>query len=167
MDEGAGALEQLLLGDAEVTGGRLGLDVEADPLERAGGVATDTPPIDERPYPPARQDTRVQVLGGRQVGHQGGLLRDQVDAVLERAARGEVRKARAAELDPAGVGGIEAAQHLEERRLPRAVLAEQRVDLTRGEADGHVVEDGRTAERLAKAVSGKAPAGSRRRRRGR
>ena len=62
-------------------------------------------------------------------GRQRQLLVDQPDAQPIGLGRVADLDRPAVHLDRAGVGPHDAAQHLDQRRLPRAVLAEQGVDL--------------------------------------
>src|SRR5438445_700774 len=57
------------------------------------------------------------------------VLVDHADAVAERVARLRDGGGGAVDRDPAVVGAVEPAQHVHERGLARAVLAEQPVDL--------------------------------------
>ena len=49
----------------------------------------------------------------------------------------------AADLDPAGLGPVERAQHVEERRLPHTRGPDDRQHLARGDVEVEVLEDGR------------------------
>ncbi len=73
--------------------------------------------------------------------------RDDRQLLVERDDPGAVGDAHIGELDlfavaqhRAGIGGVQAGQDLDERRLAGAVLAEQRVDLSRPHREARVLE---------------------------
>src|SRR5690606_33899529 len=77
----------------------------------------------------ARLAAEVDVLGDGPLGQEVELLEDRGDAGglrLERVGEGD---GRAVELDGAGVGGLHPGEDLHERRLARAVLPDEGVDL--------------------------------------
>jgi hypothetical protein len=96
----------------------------------------------------ARLGAEEDVLRDREPGHERGLLRDRRDPAFERLARRAQRHRLAREEQLAGVWAEHAGHDPAERRLPGAVLADQRVDLpTRGgQRDG--VEGAHAAEAL-------------------
>ena len=76
---------------------------------------------------------------------------------MDEAEAGGVRRRAVAELGGltvhlhggAGLGGVEAREHLDERRLAAAVLANQCVDLALEDVEVDVVEGQGAGERLA------------------
>ena len=97
------------------------------------------------PRQPAHQD----VLGDGQRRRERQLLADRDDPALDRLRAGSRSVDRlAVDLDRAGVGLQRAVEDLHERRLARAVLAGERVDLARPRA--------RSRRRRARATPGNA-----------
>ncbi len=122
--QGLGDFDHLLVGDREVADRTPRVDGKAQAPEQFSGAA-----VQRRPGYDARQLAHEDVLGDRQVGREGGFLVNHRDAMLGRDPRAIGRDRRAVDEDRAAVGGDLARQHPHQRRLARAVLAEERVDL--------------------------------------
>ena len=95
---------------------------------RASACGVQPTAIDQHAQP-GRLAAQQDVLGHREVRRQRQLLVDQPDAQPVGLGRVADLDRPAVHLDRAGVGPHDAAQHLDQRRLPRAVLAQQGVDL--------------------------------------
>ena len=80
------------------------------------------------------------VLGDVEVRHQVELLVDRRDAVLDRLRRRRERRLLAVPDEGALVGLVEAGEHLDQRRLAGAVLAEQAVHLAGPDVEVDAVE---------------------------
>ena len=114
------------------------LDLHGDVVERA----------------PAAQQFAAQEQVGRGVeilGQRQGLI-DRLDAVAPGVARAVDRRRPAIDPDLAGVGPIGTRQHLDQRRLAGAVVAEQAHDLAALEVERHVVDRAHAAEADAHAA---------------
>ena len=132
-DEDAGSaedrlddLDPLLLADRELPDARVGVDVQ---LERLRDLAHLAPPglaaePEARPVP-AEED----VLGDRERLDQPEVLVHHADAGVERVARAAEGHALAVQADLTLVRPVQAGEHVHERRLAGAVLAEERVHL--------------------------------------
>ncbi|VWB42097.1 hypothetical protein BSE24067_01888 [Burkholderia seminalis] len=101
---------------------------------------------------PARQLAEHQVLRDRQLGHQMQLLVDDRDAGLERRARRREALDGAVQRQRAGLRLVHAGQHLQQRRLARAVLAHQPVHFARAHRQRHRIERAYARERHGDAV---------------
>ena len=157
MGESAGNLDQLPLGLAEAVDPRRGIDPSTDEREARFGAGQHDAPIDVAE--PARDGVREHrrrvdqdVLGNAQRRQQRELLMHHHDAALERGARGEMLERLAVELERALVRLDMAAHDLDERALPRAVLAEQRVDLAVRDREAGALQRLGGAEPLAYAA---------------
>ena len=80
------------------------------------------------------------------------LLVDGANAERSRQRRIHPRHRVARDRQRPGVGRFRAGDDLDQRRLARAVLADQRVDLAGGEREGHVRQRTHTRERLRDGV---------------
>src|SRR5580704_6956163 len=90
--------------------------------------------------PPHRQTPEIQVFGHGQVGDERELLVDEQDALLlgvERTGEGE---RLTLEDDLAGVRLQAAGQYLHERRLARAILTAEGVDLARTQVEADIFQ---------------------------
>jgi len=94
----------------------------------------------------------VDVLGHRQVRRQGQFLVDDADA--ESVGVGDAADVDRPVVDPdgPGVGGVDAAQDLDEGGFARPVLAQQGVDLSGEQLEAHVIQRGDPAEPLGHAL---------------
>ena len=80
------------------------------------------------------------------------MLVDHPDAARDRVARRVDRHIVALEPDRPAIRAVQAVEDVHERRLPGAVLAEERVDLVLGDDEVDAVERGEVAEALHDAV---------------
>ena len=100
-------------------------------------------PSGPRGYPRLHGD----VLGDRHPIHQAEILMDEGDGQgIDAGADGMPVKD-----DLAGIGRVDPRQDLDQRRLARAILAEQRMDLARPDVEIHMVESQRAGKALGQA----------------
>jgi hypothetical protein len=125
--QGLRDLDELSLSHPERTDEPAGIDVVADPPQRLARRLVQRRPVDEaaRAVPPAEED----VLADRERLHERELLVDDRDAPPAGRLRRAEGSVLAVEEHPALVGDDRSRDHLHQRRLPRAVLPEQGVDL--------------------------------------
>ena len=80
----------------------------------------------------------MQVGHRVQRGHQMNFLMDRDDARCLRLGGVTEGRDPAAHFDHAGIRLIDAGQNLDQRALPRAVLAQKRVDFARPQVKVHI-----------------------------
>src|SRR5581483_761747 len=95
------------------------------------------------------------VLERRHVLEQADVLEGAADAALRERVRRPPRHVLAGEEDGARRRLVDAGQHVEERRLARAVRADQADDRAGGDAEVDVVDRDEAAELLAQALGAK------------
>ena len=145
-----GDLDELLLGHRQPAHLGLGVDARADPPEEPPGPLPAPCPADPTPGPPRLQPQR-DVLGDRQVGEEGRLLVDRGDPERAGADRVVVLDRPALHLERSLVRRVGAGDDLDQRRLPRAVLADQGMDLAGLQVEGDAPQRLDPGERLADA----------------
>ncbi len=91
------------------------------------------------PWASSGADAERDILGDRQRLEQREMLEHHADAVRARFRRLLRPVGLAVEVHGAAVGLQHAVDHLHQRRLAGAVLAEQRVDLAMADGEGDVV----------------------------
>src|SRR5581483_4541809 len=140
-------LDALLLAHRELPHARVGVDLEAvalgplaDPLR--GGPQP--PPADEEPAALAEE----HVLGDGEGRDEHEVLVDHPDPVRDRVLRAAQPHGPPVHLDRPRLGLLEPVEDVHERRLARAVLAEQPVDLAAAELEVDPVERGHALEAL-------------------
>ncbi len=144
-------LDDLLVGDREALGWAIGVDAHAEPEEHgldlsAHGLSVDA--AESADGLAAHED----VLRDGKVGEEGRLLVDDGDARrLRLGGRREV-DVGALEAEDAAVASVEACDDLHERRLARAVLADEGVDGAGSDLDRAGAQRHDGAERLLDAV---------------
>ena len=140
LGERLGDLHELLLAHAELPDRGHGLLAQSDALEQLGGPGVGLVPADHAAL--GLLVAEEDVLGDRQVGHQGELLVDDHDALGLGVVDGREADGAAAVVDLALVAAsrLDAGEHLHERGLAGAVLAADRVDLALVDRQGHVLE---------------------------
>ena len=92
--------------------------------------------------------TQHQVLEHGQGRHQCRMLIDGADAVVERGARARDSGLAAANLNRARIRALHARENRDQRRLARAVLAEQRVNFPRVDGERNFVVGNDSGEAL-------------------
>ena len=136
-------LQPLLRADRHLPHGRVRVDVELvlcrelDEAPPSGGEVEQQTAI--------RAHAEDHVLNRGQVRHEHELLVDHADPVRDGLVGGGDRDRLPVEQDLAGIGLVEAVEHLHEGALARAVLAQQRMDL----ADANIERDGVVREQPA------------------
>ena len=144
--QGLGDFEDLLLGDAQARDRPIGVQVDVHLGEGADGLAAGGAPVDQ----PAALAVAAehQVLGDRQRRKQVELLVDGDDAqALGVCRRGDANRLTVQQ-DRPGIGLLRARQDLDERRLARPVLADEREDLSRPHVQADVIERTHAGKRL-------------------
>lgn len=152
---GARDLDELLLGDRQRADERVRPEIRAEPLEHVLTAARHRGAVDRAPaaVAAAQLAADMDVLRDAQVRREAELLIDHRDARFARGERPVDRDRPAVDQDLAtGIGLIRARQDLHERRLARAVLAHQRMDLARVDGEAHAGERAHGRERLADAA---------------
>ena len=133
VDQGAGDREPLLLAAGQHTGQPCGGVGHPEAFDHRPGTGLGAGAV-------PRQARREQhVLGAGQLGQQVEELEhepDQPPAHVDQLLLAAAVDAHAVQLDLAGIGPVEPAQHVQQRRLPRPRAADHRNQLAA--ADGHV-----------------------------
>ncbi len=138
-------LEGLLRRDGETARRRADVEARAEPLEDDRGVPPHLRPVDD---PTAVTMADEDVLGDGEVGENHRLLVHRGDPEGLRFEGARHAHHAAVDKDLSGVGLLDAGHDLDERRFPRAVLPEKRVDLAGVKCQGNVVERLDRAEAL-------------------
>ncbi len=127
-------------------------DIHAHPVSRHHGRGAGPHPVE------VHEAQAVGRLAPQEQVARDAQLGDQVDLLVDGADAGQLRVARPGEMghlthEPqlARVGLVDARHALDERGLAGTVLADERVDLTGHERQGHLVERHDAAEALADA----------------
>ena len=129
-------LDALLLADGELPDGTTGVDAHAVVLGEACDVPLELPRPDQRPgRVPAERD----VLGRGEPVDEAEVLVHHADAAVDRVSRRAQLRRRAPDRDRARVGMHEPGEHVHQRGLAGAVLAEERVDLPGAKVEVDVV----------------------------
>ena len=143
----AGDRHQRLFRAAQILDAGVGIDVGAQRVERARGAAARRVLIDQAKA--ARKAERhADVFGHRHPVDQAEILMDEGD----RQAAQRVSGVDAAKADGAGVERVDAGQNLDQRRLARAVLAEERENFAGVEGHADVRQRLGAAEALEDAA---------------
>ena len=145
-DEDAG-LSRQRLGDLDDLAARQGQVLDQRHRVDVLGAGAGQRPLGEPPLrapvdhaePQGRMDER-DVVGDREIGNQRQFLEDADDSGAARRRRRIERDRSAVEDDTAGVRRDDARQDLDQRRLARSVLAEDRVDAAGRNGEAGVVE---------------------------
>jgi hypothetical protein len=140
-------LHELLVGDGQPPRRPVRVQVHAELLEQLHAPAAQRRPVD-----PAQRAQRLaadeDVLRDREVREQRRLLVDHRDPGGARVGRPGQRQRLACQRERPGVRCMHPGQDLDERGLPRAVLADQPVRLARVELDVDLAQGGDRVERL-------------------
>ena len=129
-------------------GGQRAVDVEVDAEagEDAAGLALLLAPADAAQRAAGEAAVQREVVHGVELEDEPEVLVDEAQPVRDGVAE---RERLAVELrDGAGIGRVVAGERLDQRRLARAVLADERVDLARADVERRVDQRARGAERL-------------------
>ncbi len=125
-------------------------DVDAKLGEDSLSPAVHFAPVDQ-PTPFREIVSEEDVLRRGQVGADGDLLVDDADAGGTGGERVGERDLASLEADRALVGRKDSAADADQRRLPRAVLADEGVNLAAGHGEAHPLQGAHAPEALADA----------------
>ena len=139
--QGLGDLDQLALRERQLLQAVGGVEVAAQALEQRPHARVQRLRVDQ-PERPVRQRLAADedVGGDVQVLEQVEFLVHEGDARRHRLRHGQAAVLPDAGADHTGVGRDDAAQHLHQRRLARAVLADQADDLAHADGQADTVE---------------------------
>ncbi len=138
-------LDLLLAAEREVFGARVGLDLDAE----HGAELLEPPTCAREVQPQTAALAEHQVLDHGQRADQCRVLVDRADAEVEGLAWRVDLGLLARDLDAARVGLKHPREDAHQRRLARAVLAQQAVNLAEGQRQGDVVIGQHAGEGLA------------------
>ena len=155
-------LDPLLFADRELPDPGLGIDAEPELVHQPVGTGGELPAGD-----PGRRlgPAEVDVLRHGHRRHEAEVLVHHPDAGRDRLGGGVELADRTVDLDVAGVGTVDAREHVAERRLAGAVLAEQRVDLAAAQVEVDVAKRDDPVEALRDVAGSAAASAAPRRRR--
>ena len=126
--ERAGDLDELLLVRPKAPNGCRRVEVEAQPGKCSAGAPPRCPPVDQASALDEAM-TQEDVLRNRELGRKRRLLGHRGDAAAQRLVRAADVELPAAQDDLGGVGPNLPGENLEQGRLPRSVLADERMHL--------------------------------------
>ena len=151
LNEGAGDRHDLLVGDAQLLDQRVQRHVDADHAQPLLGDPPDRPPGNQSP---ALRQLVVEgdVLGDRQVGKQGKILIDHLEAGAHRVDRLPDRSRPPVHFDGSRVRRHHAGEDLDESRLAASVLAGETDDLARFDGETDLMQRMNAGKRLAHAL---------------
>ena len=131
--------DELLVGDRHLFHARVERDVDPDLRQRILGDAAHLAPVD---HALALGQLLVQgdVFGHREVGEEGKVLVNDLDALTDGVDRMEVLVVLAVDGDRARIARIDAGDDLDQRGFAAAVFADQAVDLARLDAQIDVLQ---------------------------
>ena len=132
-----GDFDELLLADGEPRNGNVQRQLETELAEHACRQLARRAFVEQTAA--HRLGAERDVLCGRQLRHEVELLIDHPDAEPFGAARRVDMHLAAVDGDRARVGRLRAGQDLHQRRLARAVLADEHVHFTGAQRQRHVV----------------------------
>ena len=135
-----GELDHLARGEIEILGAhaRIDIDLHLRELSRRSGV--ERAPVDDAEAGELRLVAEIDVLADGEVGQERLLLEHHADALAVGVGRIEQPRRLPGDQDLPGVGLIDAAQDLHQRRLAGAVLADQADDLATADLDRHALQ---------------------------
>jgi len=145
----AGDLDHLAARDRELADLRPRVEIERKAREQCPRPAVQLTVTDD----PERVDgltSDPDVLRDAHGRHQVQFLMDHGDAMLERLARRAQLQRAAREQQLTGIRGDDPRDDVHERRLARAVFADQPVHRTPGDAQGNIIERHHTWKALAR-----------------
>ena len=146
LQQAAHDLHALALADRQVADAAVGIELQA-----VGGRHRDDA-LAQAVLGELGGDAERDVLGHRQALEQREVLEHHADALVA-GLGGLVRRIDlAAEAHDAFVGAHDAVDHLDQRRLAGAVLAQQRVDLLGADGERHVVVGDHAGKALGDAL---------------
>ena len=143
--------DDLLLGEAELPHRQIGVRRKVERRELRARLFAHPRAIDQRhaEQPPHRRIAQRQVLGDRQSRHELQLLRDSDDAGCDGVMRARQMAFPAADRHLPVVRPNDAAEDAHKRRFAGAILADQRVNLTRHHLETDAIKRRRRPEPFA------------------
>ena len=139
VDQRPADFDELLLGEREGAELRVRIERDPEPRHRGGRVRPDRPPIHERAHRSGLL-AEVDILGDGHVGREHDLLEHDRDAAPVGVPRAGQMKLFVAEHEPARGRPLRAGDHLHQGRLSGAVLADDRVNGSGMNVEGHVLQ---------------------------
>jgi len=125
--DGAGNLDELLLGHGELADFKVWIDVGTNAFEKFGGACVAITPANcasgGRFF-----ERECDILRDGKIRKECGLLVDGGDPVSVGECGSQARDFFAVDFDGAGVGLMSAGDNLDERGFARAIFAEERMD---------------------------------------
>ena len=137
--ERLGNLHHLLLGHRQPADEPIRIQRRADSVEQCGGML----PAGAVVYTAPRATTierQGDVFGDREMRKKCRLLVDRRDPQLARGMRRDVGDGNAIHAQRSAVGPLRTGEDFDERRLARAIFADQRVDLAGSELERNAFE---------------------------
>ncbi len=145
--DGLGDLDHLPVGDREVAHFRFRIEGNVEALEQLPCAPSHLLMAHEAEGV-QRLAADPDVLSDGHVIHQVELLMDHGDAVLESIEGRRQLDLLPLQFEGAGIGRVDPGDDLHQRRLARAVLAHERMDVTALQPERHVVEREHAGEGL-------------------
>ena len=149
-EQGLRHFDHLLFGDAEAIDAAIRIDLQAHFVQAAASRLAKAGAVDDAR--PSRLVAEQDVFGDGELRNEAQFLVDGRDAERLGVARRSDRHRRALEKDFPGILRVRAAENLHQRRLARAVLAEEHVHFARAEVEIDAVERNDAGERFANAA---------------
>ena len=131
-------LHHLLLRHRESRHARARIEPDVEILEQVRRLAVEGLLVEE--HPSARLAADEHVLGHRQVAHEVQLLVDHGDPKVLGRSRGGDLLLLSTDADHPRIAPVDPSQDLHQRRLSRAVLPDQAVDLARAQLELRALE---------------------------
>ena len=151
LNEGAGDRHDLLVGDAQLLDQRVQRRGDADHAQPLLGDPPDLPPGNQSPA--LRQlVVKGDVLGDCQVGEQGKILIDHLEAGAHGVDRLPDRPRPPVHLDDSRVRRHHAGEDLDQGRLAAPILASETDDLARFNGETDLMQRMNAGKRLADAL---------------
>ena len=147
LQKGAADRDELAVRDGEVLHALVEVDIEADEGDGVGGDGPG-PAVVHQLAAVHELHVEGEVLHHAQVGEDGEILVDDLDAEGDGLHGSEAREGTSADLDAARVGLVDAGDHLDEGGLAGAVLAGKAVNLPRADLEAHPLESLHSSEGL-------------------
>ena len=147
-DRHDGALNRRRLGERPVD-----VEVDLEALEDAMGLALLLAPADPSGEAADEVTAQREVVHRAELEDQTEVLVDETKPVRDRVAKREFVTGELG--DRAGVRGVVAGQRFDQRRLPGAVLTDERVNLARPDLDRSIDQRPSARERLRQVLDPK------------
>jgi hypothetical protein len=149
--EGLGDLDDLLVGDGQAAAWLVGVEVDAEAGDQAGGGSVHGPVVDPAEAA-AGLAAHEDVLGDGQVREERRLLVDHRDAGVPRVGGTVEDHGLAVDHHPAAVRAVHPREHFDQGRFPGAVLPCECVCLAGEELQGHALQSPYGTEGLGRVL---------------